>query len=364
MELQHGWMPCRACHDHGQDVRQEGDWHLRANPGYWGASSPKILVLGFSKGANQIAAASAGEFDGVAFAGIRTRLRTVLDELGIDLEGQSIDEALSSRGKTIGAASLIRCGLSMMEDGKLVSSGTIMPKAAKAAFPLQAMKACIREHLDPLPSSVEAVVLLGTTPGYVKGVKGLMKAQFADYQDINELAFRAQGRTWVFASHPSGANGTFGAWVAGDSSNESGRKKHLAQNALSTIYSRPPQPTPPKQATPMPTAPATKPSTLKSATTSSSSNERFAKTFHLRRHDGRKVVPVMMKNRDTGVIAFRVAKMGNTKESHIEVTDESELLRYCESGLYQVRARPLDKSEAPSLVRPILNHSIVKAPAA
>jgi len=363
MELRHGWMPCRACHQQGQDVRQEGDWHLRANPGYWGASAPKILVLGFSKGANQIAAASVGDFDGVAFAGIRTRLRTVLAELGVDLEGQSIDEALSSRGKTIGAASLIRCGLSMMENGRLVSSGTIMPKAAKAAFPLQAMKACINEHLNPLPSSVEAVVLLGTTPGYVKGVKSLIKAQFADYQEINELAFRAQGRTWVFASHPSGANGTFGAWVAGDSSNESGRKKHLAQDALSTNFSRTQQSTPQREFTTMSTAPASKTSATKHAPTPTKSDERFAKTFHLRRHDGRKVVPVMMKNRDTGVIAFRVAKMGNTKESHIEVTDESELLRYCESGLYQVRARPLDKSEAPSLVRPLLNHVIVKTPA-
>src|SRR5690606_40399555 len=49
----HGWNACRACHHAGGDLRVEGDWHIRANPGYWGASAPEVLVLGFSKGANQ-----------------------------------------------------------------------------------------------------------------------------------------------------------------------------------------------------------------------------------------------------------------------------------------------------------------------
>lgn len=231
MSQQHGWMACRACHKNGSVVSKDGDWHLRANPGYWGSSTPKVLVLGFSKGANQIAAAEMGAFDGVAFAGMRPRLQSVLSELGVDLDGQTIDEALSSRGRTIGAASLVRCGLSVMEKGKLVTSGTIMAKVTKAPFPMQAMRTCIQQHLNPLPDSVEAVILLGTTPAYVKGVKALMKEQFADYRDVNAMSFRAQGRVWVFATHPSGANGTFKDWIQGDAVNESGRKKHLAQAA-------------------------------------------------------------------------------------------------------------------------------------
>ncbi len=180
MTTQHGWQPCRACHQAGQDVRIEGDWHLRANPGYWGAQAPRVLVLGFSKGATQIAAAAGGQFDAVAFAGMRPRLKAVLDGLGLDLDGQSIDEAMSAGARALGAASLIRCGLSVMENGQLKSSGTIMPKAAKASFPLQAMKTCIGRHLNPLPESVETVVMLGTTDAYVKGVKGLMREQFSD----------------------------------------------------------------------------------------------------------------------------------------------------------------------------------------
>lgn len=356
-------------------MRVVGDWHLRANPGYWGAQAPRVLVLGFSKGATQIAAAAGSQFDAVAFAGMRSRLKAVLDGLGLDLDGQSIDDALTASGRVLGAASLIRCGLSVMEQGQLKSSGTIMPKAAKAAVPLQAMKTCIGRHLNPLPESVETVVMLGTTDAYVKGVKGLMREQFSDYQEVNDVAFRAQGRTWVFASHPSGANGTFGEWVAGDGSTESGRKRLLALAALGkssdVIPSRAPAParalptdTRPASA-PLPSRPTPpKPTPHAPRAVINLLDTRFAKTFHLVSNEGRKVVPVRMKNQDSGLVAFRLAKMGNTKDGQREVTDEAELLRLCETGQYQVRAQPLDKSSPANFVRPLLNHRIVKSPAA
>ncbi len=265
-------------------------------------------MLGFSKGATQIAAAAGGQFDAVAFAGMRPRLKAVLDGLGLDLDGQSIDEAMSAGARALGAASLIRCGLSVMENGQLKSSGTIMPKAAKASFPLQAMKTCIGRHLNPLPESVETVVMLGTTDAYVKGVKGLMREQFSDYQDVNDVSFRAQGRTWVFASHPSGANGTFGEWVAGDGSTESGRKRLLARAALGhSTDSTPSRTSPPARVSvtdnrPVTTPPPVRPtppkptSPVSQAAAPTRLNARFAQTFHLVSNEGRKVVPVRMKN--------------------------------------------------------------------
>ena len=60
----HGEQGCRACftasshigwHANSPAVFEKGQfrWHLRPNPGYWGDSEPKILVLGFSKGRDQ-----------------------------------------------------------------------------------------------------------------------------------------------------------------------------------------------------------------------------------------------------------------------------------------------------------------------
>lgn len=360
----HGWQSCRACHSQGQELRVEGEWHLRANPGYWGAREPKILVLGFSKGATQIAAAANEAFDAVAFAGMRPRLQKVLDALELDLEGQTIDEALSASSRALGAASLIRCGLSLERDGKLETSGAIMSRAARAPFTREVMQSCVKRHLDPLPASVRTVVLLGTTDTYVKGVKGLMHSRFEDFREVNEVAFMAQGRMWVFAAHPSPANGEFKAWLAGDPSSTSGRKRRLAAQALGAAPKPGIDPVPAAHAaarTPTgPTMPAT-PNGSELATPKS--NDRFAQTFHLVRNDGLKVVPVRMRNVDTGLVAFRVAKMGNTKDGQREVIDEAELLRCCESGEYQVRVQPLDKSKPANFVRPLLNHRIVKGAA-
>ncbi|KAG0929542.1 hypothetical protein G6F31_017312 [Rhizopus arrhizus] len=88
---------------------------------------------------------------------MRPRLAAVLHELGIDLGGQTINDALTAESRHMGAASLVRCGLSVMDNGKLVSSGTIMPKAIRASLPLEAMKTCVARHLDPLPDSVDLV---------------------------------------------------------------------------------------------------------------------------------------------------------------------------------------------------------------
>lgn len=132
MSYSHGWQPCRACHLANTEVTQAGDWQMRANPRYWGSANPRVLILGFSKGANQIAAASSGSFDAVAFARARPRLKQVLDALGIDLGGQSIDSALTAAGgDRFCAASLVRCGLSKMVDGKLKTSGALMTRALK-----------------------------------------------------------------------------------------------------------------------------------------------------------------------------------------------------------------------------------------
>lgn len=146
--------------------------------------------------------------------------------------GQTIDEALSASSCRLGAASLVRCGLSLMEKGRLVTSGTIMSKATKAQLPTLAMRSCIKQHLTQLPESVKQVILLGTTDSYVDGVKKLMREAFPDYLDVNAVAFRSQGRVWVFAAHPSPANGTFKAWIEGDPSTRAGRKKVLALEAL------------------------------------------------------------------------------------------------------------------------------------
>jgi hypothetical protein len=54
--------------------------------------------------------------------------------------------------------------------------------------------------------------------------------------------------------------------------------------------------------------------------------------------------PVRIKNRDTGVCAFRVAKSGNSIDDSLEITDEKALIKYVRDLGYSVRASTMNKS--------------------
>lgn len=328
----HGWRLCRECHPPGCDVTRSGEWHLRANPGYWGASSPQVLVLGFSKGANQIREAEKGEFDSVAFAGARDRLATILHTLNVRIGMQSLDSALTAGGQHLGVASLIRCGLSLEQHGKLITSGPVMVKAIAGAWTRLVMERCIRRHLSVMPPSVRAVVLLGNGDRYVEGVMSLMQRIFSDFVRINAVAFYANGVRWVFAAHPARGNGHFDTWVSGASEVVQGRKRELAVEALSGIdIPKPPAPTPTPQSS-LPT----------SSKQPMNHEERFATSFYLLHVDGTHLYPVRIRNRDSGQACFRVSQGGaggNTKTAGREVEDEATLLRLVDSG-YMVRAAP------------------------
>lgn len=338
----HGWNSCRECHLPGCSVTKEAEWHLRANPGYWGASDPKVLVLGFSKGANQIREAEKGGFDSVAFAGARARLETILQTLGVTTGAESLDAALTAGGQHLGVASLIRCGLSLEQDGHLITSGPIMVKAIVGGWTRLVMERCIRRHLSAMPSSVRLVVLLGNGDRYVEGVTDLMRQIFSDFVRVNPMAFHANGVRWVFAAHPAGGNGHFKTWVSGTPQDGQGRKRAFAVVALDGIK------------TPMPkkSVPSNQAVSFPGGSNSVTQDERFAKSFYLLHVNGARLYPVRMKNRDTGRSCFRVSKGGaggNTKDAGREIEDEETLLRLVLGG-YAVRAAPL-KGGSTSLYR-------------
>ncbi|MBX9900337.1 MAG: hypothetical protein K2Y28_06085 [Burkholderiaceae bacterium] len=64
--------------------------------------------------------------------------------------------------------------------------------------------------------------------------------------------------------------------------------------------------------------------------------------FCLTHSSGDQLYPVLMKNRSTGVIAYRVSLGGNTKADHIELSDPLEVLRYVRDLGYSVRAQSPD----------------------
>lgn len=83
-------------------------------------------------------------------------------------------------------------------------------------------------------------------------------------------------------------------------------------------------------------------------------NDRISKKLVLIHKNGSRLYPVKMKNRDTGHIAFRLSKGGNTKEDSIEIQDELEMINKVIKENYMVRARtikPVTKGGANGLYR-------------
>lgn len=67
--------------------------------------------------------------------------------------------------------------------------------------------------------------------------------------------------------------------------------------------------------------------------------EKLGHLFCLIHESGDVLYPAKMKNRTTGVIAYRVSRKGNTLADSIELHDEQEVLRYVRDLGYGVRTK-------------------------
>ena len=228
----HGPLECRLCFGGAERTLALGDWRLHNNPGYWGSPSPRVLVLGFSKGATQDRAAEGDGFDGIAFAGMRPRLQAVLQALGLMPDDRGIDRLLTAREAEFGFASLVRCSLCKMKGGACRTSGDVIPSAFTNPGTLAIIRRCAGTYLQRLPESVRLVVLLGTADACIARTRGIVSELHADLSVVNDVAFRAGGALWVYAAHPSPGNGHFKAWLSGEAGGASARKRVLARQAL------------------------------------------------------------------------------------------------------------------------------------
>lgn len=234
----HGTHPCGRCHAKGKSTTYHDDrWRLEHWPAYWGASEPDTLVLGFSMGARQVAAARSKEFEQVAFDTHRHKLERILNTLGIRRRGQSIDATMTQWSRSLGYSSLARCSLGLRGPGErdYKTSGTIMKVAPSDAWASEVLKRCASTYLTTLPASVKRVVLLGTTDAYIQGIRLILRRTFPDFSDINPVSFRADGRIWVFAVHPQQDNCVVD-WIEKDATYVAGQKRVWAQAAIARSY--------------------------------------------------------------------------------------------------------------------------------
>jgi len=199
----HGPVDCHICFEGREAVRTLGLWRLHNNPGYYGSATPRILVLGFSKGANQNQVVQEGDFDQVAFAKARHRLQKVLDTLGLMPADRGIDALMTKKENEFGFASLVRCSLCKIKNGTWRTSGDVIMSALSNRDTLEIIRTCASTYLERLPNSIKIVVLLGTSDNYISKTKEIYRELFSDFSHVNEVAFRAGNALWIYATHPS-----------------------------------------------------------------------------------------------------------------------------------------------------------------
>jgi hypothetical protein len=230
----HGKLSCRVCFPVGQAIVVRSGWQARNDPGHWGGSNPRILVLGFSKGKTQSDVYADGGFDEVAFSGMRERLALVLRKLGLLKAEEDINAKFRPDETDLAFASLVRCSLS--RQGK--TSGPLVVKAFEEEQARSFLRTCSQRFLGHLPERLRLVLMLGTSNKYIEHAQSLIRSLHPSVEEKNAVAYGDSEVLWVHVAHPSRANGRFGDWLSGEAARSiSARKRELATEAIAGIRS-------------------------------------------------------------------------------------------------------------------------------
>ncbi len=237
--LQHGPISCLSCFSTGSApgcTVKRATWRIDNNPGYWGGAAPEVLVLGFSKGANQ---RSVLEFDRIAFANARENLAEVLRALDLLDAADDIDLCFTANSAKLGFASVIRCGLGLeVEPDKYATSGDVVRAAIAPDSKVRDLfDTCTDRCLRVLPASVRTVVFLGLDGPYVQALYERIRELHPSVNRISELAYATNAVTFVHVVHPSPlATSHRQSWLRDDNSSLADKRRQVAAALGNTGY--------------------------------------------------------------------------------------------------------------------------------
>lgn len=239
----HGKIECHDCFSGDQlQTNPHPKWLMTNDPGAWGSERPKILILGFSKGATQADIYQHGSFDDIAFGGVQTRrnLTKILQRVHLLPLSETVDEKIRATEKIFAFGSLIRCSCSRLDkNNSLKTSGPLIIKSFSEIPAV--ISQCTRNFLSSLPASVETLCFLGVADSYIKNCRKIIKEIYPDnFSIMNDVCYKTNKFICVHLTHPSKGNGTIGAWLEADTKNPltpkgqitSGRKRELAIEGL------------------------------------------------------------------------------------------------------------------------------------
>ena len=234
----HGRINCSVCFNGsstwGESISEDEGWRLENNPCAWGSATPKVLILGFSKGYNQTTNLTSRDFNDIPFSGWRDRLDLALRKVGVLPEFLSVNEKISDSERNFAFGSLIRCSISKYNNksGKYEKTGNnIISSTFRNRFAGNIACNCVRKFLTDLPDSLKLVVLLGNDSNYMEYLKELIGEFYPNLQSINEVAYKTNNLFFVHITHPSPGNGHFFSWL----NSQEGVQAHKRELAIEAV---------------------------------------------------------------------------------------------------------------------------------
>lgn len=134
----------------------EDGWHIVNNPMSWGSATPRVLLLGVSKGTTQCRALDTKPHDLVPFDGFRPKLTDALRLLGLLGSEEAIDGKIRIAEQDWAFGSMVRCALGLVDrrDGRISRSGTVVQRLAGMPETASWLVNCTSEFLSHLPDTL------------------------------------------------------------------------------------------------------------------------------------------------------------------------------------------------------------------
>lgn len=218
---EHGWIRCRRCFTSKGDELYLGQgspapWRLEATSAAWGTSNPRVMVLGFSKGAHQ---SKPLPFEEVPFAGMWPQMTRVLQALRLLGSDDRVERHFGPDEPDLHFGSLIRCSVARWDRRKQdygKSGGQILAGFLRDSACHRASRTCARTYLGTLPERTRLVLMLGNADQYVERCITLMKQGHPAIQRLNAVSYGTDSVTWVHALHPKAQGAHLSNWLAGN----------------------------------------------------------------------------------------------------------------------------------------------------
>jgi hypothetical protein len=191
----------------------------------WGNPHAEIVVLGFSKGPNQVGALIAAKHDDIACKRGRTNVGKILAHLGLippagpkELR-REVDRLIAERSGRYHFGSLVRCTVERLDQKSRAwkgSGGGMLDKFIATPFGKSVVSNCSRSFLGNLPPTTRLVVMfgLGNRLNYVNEVFAIWKsARPGPWTKLNEIAYTDGTLTVVHVEHFAAQGALIPRWL-------------------------------------------------------------------------------------------------------------------------------------------------------